>query len=102
MTWKIVDDKIQKAIQNGDFDNLDGTGKPLDLDYLKDVPEDVRMAYTILKNANMVPPEMELKKEIHELERQIAEIPDGDERRKLQKKLTIKMTEYALVRESFR
>ena len=102
MTWKIIDEKFQKAIKDGQFDNLEGTGEPLDLDYLQDVPEEFRMAYTILKNANVIPPEMELRKEIAELEKMIEDTVEEEERIILQKKLSIKIAEYAIIREKFR
>ena len=48
---KAVEAIIQEAMQRGDFDNLRGKGQPLDLSAYFDTPEDVRMAYSILKNA---------------------------------------------------
>ena len=55
----IAEQRIAEAIENGDFDNLPGAGKPLELDDDSLVPEELRLAYRILKNAGFVPPEIE-------------------------------------------
>ena len=61
---KAVEAIIQEAMQRGDFDNLRGKGQPLDLSAYFDTPEDVRMAYSILKNAGVLPEEINLLHEI--------------------------------------
>lgn len=64
---KIAEEKIKAAMENGEFDNLPGRGKPLDLrDYFA-APAHLRMAFSLLKNAGIVPEEVRLKKEIEEL-----------------------------------
>jgi hypothetical protein len=55
----IAEQRIAKAIENGDLDDLPGSGKPLELDDDSLVPEELRLAYRILKNAGFVPPEIE-------------------------------------------
>lgn len=67
----IAEQRIQEALQRGDLDGLPGSGKPLPLDDDLLVPEDLRMAYRILKNSGYVPPEVQAIKDIGELERQI-------------------------------
>jgi len=47
----IAERKIAEAIANGELDHLPGEGRPLDLDEDALVPEDLRLAYRILKNA---------------------------------------------------
>ncbi|MEJ2729748.1 MAG: DUF1992 domain-containing protein [Deltaproteobacteria bacterium] len=65
---KIVEERIRKAQKKGEFDNLEGSGKPLDLLDDQAVAEELRLAYKILKNADCLPPEIELKKEIQQTE----------------------------------
>ena len=65
---KIVEERIRKAQQKGDFNNLAGSGKPIALDDDRQVSEDLRLAHKILKNAGCLPPEVELKKEIERTE----------------------------------
>lgn len=65
----LVEQKLLEAVSRGEFDDLPGAGRPLDLDDDPLVPEDLRLAYRILKNAGFVPPEVETVKEIAALER---------------------------------
>ncbi|MFY4776407.1 DUF1992 domain-containing protein [Metabacillus sp. RGM 3146] len=60
----VSEEKIKKAIKEGEFDNLPGMGKPLELEDLSSVPENLRMAYKMMKNAGMQDDEPALKKEI--------------------------------------
>jgi len=65
---RLAEERIQEAIRNGEFDDLPGKGRPIQMEDLSLVPEEVRLAYKILKNAGFVPPELELKREIRTLE----------------------------------
>ncbi|TRM11232.1 DUF1992 domain-containing protein [Lentibacillus cibarius] len=61
--YLIVEDKIKEAIENGDFDDLPGKGKKLDLrDELPGLSPELNQAYKMLKNAGFVPEENEDKK----------------------------------------
>ncbi len=60
----IAEKRIAEAMDKGEFDNLPGRGKPLELEDMSAVPEDLRMAYKILKNANCLTPELEERKSI--------------------------------------
>lgn len=71
---QIVENRITEAIARGEFDNLPGAGKPLDLDDDRLIPEEERIAVRILKNAGCVPPEVE---RFAELERLLATL-DSD------------------------
>ena len=65
----IAEQRIAEALAKGELEDLPGAGRPLDLDDDKLVPEELRLAYRILKNAGYVPPEVETLREIAELER---------------------------------
>ncbi len=78
---RVVEEKILQAQKAGAFDNLPGKGKPLELEDLSWVPEEIRMAYHILRNAHLLPPEVELLKEIHTLEELLKYIEDDGERK---------------------
>jgi hypothetical protein len=84
---KIVEERIRNAQAKGVFDNLEGAGKPLNLSQDQHIPEDLRLPYKILKNADCLPPELELKKEIRRTEDLLASMPDTAERYTLLKKL---------------
>lgn len=77
---EIIERRIKQAQQNGDFDNLPGRGRPLEIEDDSGVPEDLRLAYKILKNANCLPPEVELRKEIHQMKDLLEAIPDEKEK----------------------
>jgi Domain of unknown function (DUF1992) len=83
----IAEERIQKAIEEGVFDNLPGKGKPLKLDDDRDVPEDLRLTYKILKNSNCLPPELELRKEIFNLRQLLDAAIDAEDRRSLRREL---------------
>ena len=87
----IAERKIQEAIRNGELDNLPGKGKPLELEDDSGIPEDLRLAYKILKNADCLPPEVELKKEIVRLRDLLEGIEDVDEKYRLMKKLNFQI-----------
>jgi hypothetical protein len=58
----IADRKIEEAIARGELDNLPGAGKPIDLeDYDPLMPPEARMAWRILKNANLNPEDLLLR-----------------------------------------
>ena len=90
MTLKILetlaDRRIIDAERDGEFDNLPGAGKPLDLYEDPMIPEDLRMAYRILKNSGYVPPEVHALRELRELER-FVEQAEGDIRARGLRKL---------------
>jgi hypothetical protein len=88
----IIERKIKEAQERGEFDNLPGKGEPLKLEDYSGVPEDLRIAYKMLKNADCLPPEIELKKEIMQMEDMLAGIPDEKERYRLIKKINLKIT----------
>ena len=88
---KIVEKKIKEASEKGEFDNLPGKGKPLALDDDSGIPEDLRLAYKVLKNADCLPPEIELRKEIRQMEDMLENIPDEKERYRQIKKINLKI-----------
>ena len=59
-SYDLVEQKIQEAIAKGEFDNLPGEGKPIDLEENPFVPPDWRLAYKMLKD-NAVAPEFVLR-----------------------------------------
>ncbi len=88
---KIVEQRIKEAMENGEFENLPGKGKPILIEDDSHVPEDLRLAYKLLKNADCLPPELLEKKEILQMEDMLASVPDEKERYKLIKKINFKI-----------
>lgn len=90
---------IQAAIERGEFDNLEGQGKPLDLDAYFATPEDVRMGYSVLKSNHIVPEEVDRLKEIAELKVRIAASDTAEEKAKLTKILSERELALAMILE---
>ena len=88
---RLAEQRILEAQRNGEFDDLAGKGKPLELADYSSLPEDLRMAYHLLKNANVLPPEAELLKDIHVLEDLLKHVEDEGERQSLAKSLQWKL-----------
>jgi hypothetical protein len=87
----IAERRISEAIREGQLDVEGWRNKPLPMtnDYL--VPEELRMAHKILKNAGYLPPEIETKKEIQQIEDLLATCEDERTRVKQMKKLSYLM-----------
>ena len=83
----IAERKITEAIQNGQLANEGWRNKPLPMTNDNLVPEELRMAHKILKNAGYLPPEIETKKEIQQLEDLLAGCDDEHTRLKQIKRL---------------
>ena len=87
---KFIDDQISKAIEAGEFDDLPGKGKPLDLRAYFETPEDLRMAYSILKSNNFLPEEVEMLRDINALKDRLEAAADEEQKRTLSKKISEK------------
>jgi hypothetical protein len=88
---RIAERRIVEAMQNGEFANLPGMGKPLTFENESMIPEDLRMVYRILKNAGCIPPELELKNEVINMSALINTIDDDKERLKKIRELNFKI-----------
>ena len=87
---KFIDDQVAKAIAAGEFDNLQGKGKPLDLDWYFKLPEDLRLAYSALRNAGFPPEETHLLKEIESLKKQFETCGSDEQKTRLRKTIAEK------------
>ena len=94
----LAEQRILEAQRAGAFDNLPGKGKPLQLEDLSWVPEDLRLGYHVLKNAHVLPPEVELLKDIHILEDLLRHVEEEGERRALAKSIQWKMIRLDLLK----
>ncbi len=84
---RIIEERIRRAQQRGQFENLEGTGKPLIFENDGHVAGELRLAYKILKNADCLPPEIELKNEIKRTEDLLSGMEDTAEKYRTLKKL---------------
>ncbi len=100
---KIAEDKIREAMERGEFDNLEGAGKPLRglNDYFA-TPENVRLGYSVLKNSGFVPEEVSLLKEIHLLKEEAALCVDPEKKATLNSKIGDLQLKYDLLIDCYR
>jgi hypothetical protein len=96
---RIAEQRIQEAMERGDFDNLALKGEPLPVEELSHVPEELRMGYKVLKNAGVLPEELELKREIVDLRRLLAACADEGERVTLRKRLSARQLRFDMLME---
>ncbi|ULT57853.1 DUF1992 domain-containing protein [Neobacillus drentensis] len=89
----LSEDRIKKAYQDGEFDSLPGFGKPMQLEDLSGIPEDMRMAYKIMKNAGYTEDERRIRQEMLNIEDLLKKCDDND-RKNLQKKLNEKLLRF--------
>jgi len=98
-SFKIAERRIMEAIANGEFDDLEGKGKPIVFEDETWIPEDLRMAYRFLKNAGCVPPELEMRKEVINMCELFNTIDDDKERLKKIRELNFKLLKLNLTRK---
>lgn len=96
---KFVEDQISRAIQAGEFDNLSGKGKPIDLRAYFETPEELRAAYSILKSNNFAPQEVEVLKEIDALKKRLESCSDEEQKDRLRKEISDKKLAFNLLIE---
>jgi hypothetical protein len=95
---RIAERRIIEAMENGEFENLEGMGKPINLENETWIPEDLRMVYRILKNAGCIPPELELRNEVINMSALINTIDDNKERLKKIRELNFKILRLNIIR----
>jgi len=96
---RIAERRILEAIQNGEFDDLEGKGKPIVFEDDTWIPEDLRMAYRFLKNAGCIPPELEMRNELINMCSLMNTIDDDKERLKKIRELNFKLLKLNLTRK---
>jgi DNA polymerase I-like protein with 3'-5' exonuclease and polymerase domains len=89
----VSEDRIKKAYRDGEFNHLPGYGKPLELEDLSGIPEELRMAYKLMKNAGYTEEESSLRQEMMSIESLLKKCDDS-EKDDLQKKLNEKLLRF--------
>lgn len=99
---RLAEQKILAAIRCGELDNLPGKGKPLPHEDLSGVPEELRMAYKVLKNAGVLPEELELNRQLVTLDDLLACCEEPGEREALRKRRNYVQLQFSLLMERHR
>lgn len=90
---------ILDAMENGEFDNIEGKGKPIQYDDDSMVPPDLRMGFKILKNSGHLPPEIEQEREIRNIKDLLAGCTDERERYRQMQKLNYMVMKANMMRK---
>ena len=80
-----VEEKIQKWLAENPGERLPGTGSPLDLDEYFRWPEDMRLAYSLLKGSGHIPEEVELLRDLADLKQRLQRCTDPIGKKDLQR-----------------
>jgi len=94
-----IEQMIREAMARGDFDNLKGKGKPLNLDDYFNTPEDVRMGFSILKANDFMPEEVERMKELADLRERVKTAKNAEEVLLMEKQIRDKTLALSLILE---
>ena len=82
---KLVEQKIREAQEAGEFDRLEGAGRPVNLEAYFNTPEELRAGYALLKNAGVLPEEAAVLKELNEASARLEDCRDERERERLRR-----------------
>ncbi len=92
---QLAEARIAEAAARGEFDDLPGAGRPLAVDDDVLVPEELRAAYRLLKNAGFIPPELALRREITDLRQLLSRVTDEGERAACTRRLNLLLARLA-------
>lgn len=82
---RMAESRIRDAVERGELADLPGKGEPLRLDDVSRVPAGLRAGYLLLRNADVLPEEMQLRKEMVSLEGLIRACENDGERSRLER-----------------
>jgi len=99
---KIAEGKINEAIEAGELDNLPCAGQKIDLKEYFSMPPHRRAAFQLLKNANIVPAEVSILKEINQLEAQLSHLSECEDIMNLRQEIQFKRIELRIALEKYR
>lgn len=95
----IAEKRIKEAMERGDFENIQGKGRPIVYEDDSFVPPDLRMAYKILKNAGFLPPELQDEKEVGTTMDLLDGLTEEEERYRQIRKLNLIITKTNMTRK---
>jgi hypothetical protein len=98
---KLVEQKILEAQRAGEFDRLEGAGRPVNLEAYFATPEELRAGYAVMKNAGVLPEEAQLRAESNALKERLDACVDPQERERLTRALNELTLKYSLLVERY-
>ena len=94
-----AEEKTREAIERGELDDLPGAGKPLRFDPSYYVPEELKLAYKLLKDGGFLPPELELRKEVLTLKDLLTTVVEDEERYRIVREINARVLRLNLMRK---
>jgi hypothetical protein len=82
-----IDKQIEEWLAAQGCDDLPGKGKPLDLDEYFRCPEELRVGYSLLKNAGCIPEEVEQLQRIDRLVDELGRSTDPEAQTRVRSQL---------------
>jgi hypothetical protein len=102
MFSKGVEEAIRDAIERGEFDQLPGAGKPIDLDAYFETPEELRLAHSMLRNAGLLPEGVGLLQQISALQEQARLASNEDDHHSAARALRDTQLKFSLLMDSMK
>lgn len=100
---EIIKAWIRDEEKSGGFKNNPHLGKPFDFkDGYLDTPEELRMAFKILKDGGFKPPQVELLNELADLKEELREATDESVRKRLRIEIANKQQQVAVLLGKYR
>jgi hypothetical protein len=99
---RIAEEKIREAMEKGEFDNLSGRGKPLDMTAYFATPPHLRLGYSVLKSGGFVPEEVQLLKEAEALRERMEASSDPEERKRLARQVDDCVLKFEILKEYYK
>ena len=100
---EVIRQWVQKVEQSGELRNNPGFGKPFEFkDGFLETPDELRMAYKILKDAGYVPAEVEMVQRLATLREQLRTTHGESEQRALKIKIAELQQKVAMMLEAMR
>lgn len=99
---RLIEQRIEEARRDGQFDDLPGAGKPLDLGGDEGVPAELRAAYRMLRTSGCLPREMEVKKELEARRAELEAAVDPAEVERLTRRVSELALQLSLLLERHR
>ena len=97
--WRLIAERrIQEAIARGELDELPLAGRPISND-MAGVPAEQRLAFRVLKNAGVVPEEVQLMQQRRELRDQLRRASSPERRTQLVRELNAVESQYNFLME---
>lgn len=97
---ELAEARIADAIRTGEFEGLPGAGERIHVEHDNLIPEELRVAYRLLKNAGYVPQEVSVLNEISEVEQLMASLDEGERKSSAIKRLNLLRAQLGVCSES--